>query len=91
MNALLALGFKLETIADLIRSEFATIRIESVENRDSKSERALVHIADASWRTLEGLTPRRRVATFPQRRVSGFRLRNTAAAAGVGLLRGVEL
>ena len=38
VNALLTLGFKLETIADLVRSELATVRIEIVENGDSKIE-----------------------------------------------------
>ena len=31
VNALLTLGFKLETMADLVRSELATARIETVE------------------------------------------------------------
>jgi hypothetical protein len=66
VNALLALGFKLEMIADLIRSELATVRIETVKNRDSKIELALVQITDAGWRALEGLTPRRRLPRSPK-------------------------
>ena len=60
VNGLLTLGFKLETLADLVQSELATVRIETVENRDSKIEVALVQITDAGWRALEGLTTRRR-------------------------------
>src|SRR5712664_3659985 len=36
VNALLGRGFKLETMADLVRSELAAVRIEIVENHDSK-------------------------------------------------------
>jgi hypothetical protein len=66
VNALLSLGFKLETMADLVRSELATVRIEIVENRDSKIEVALVQITDAGWRSLEGLTSRRRSPRPPE-------------------------
>jgi hypothetical protein len=59
VNALLSRGFKLETMADLVRSELAAVRIEIVENRDSKVEIALVQITDAGWRALEGLASRR--------------------------------
>ena len=65
VNDLLTLGFKLETMADLVRSELATVRIEIVENHDSKIEFALVRITDAGWRALEGLTSRR-VAPRPK-------------------------
>ena len=65
VNALLTLGFKLETMADLVRSELATVRIETVESRYSKIEVALVQITDAGWRALEGLTSRR-VAPRPK-------------------------
>ena len=68
VNALLTLGFKLETMADLVRSELATVRIEIVENRDSKIEVALVQITDAGWRSLEGLTSRRRSPRPPEDR-----------------------
>jgi hypothetical protein len=63
VNALLALGFKLQTIADLIRGELATVRIETAKKRcaDSKTEVALVQITDDGWRLLEGLTLRRRL------------------------------
>src|ERR1700751_5686896 len=61
VDALLALGFKLETVADLIRSELATVRIERAEKRAaSKAEVAVVQITDDGWRLLEGLTLRRR-------------------------------
>jgi len=66
VNALLTLGFKLETMADLVRSELATVRIETVENGDSKIELALVQITDAGWRALEGLTSRRRSPRLPE-------------------------
>jgi hypothetical protein len=59
VNALLTRGFKLETMAALVRSQLAAVRIEIVENHDSKVEIALVQITDAGWRALEGLTSRR--------------------------------
>jgi hypothetical protein len=68
VNALLTLGFRLETMADLVRSELAMVRIETVENRDSKIEVALVRITDAGWRALEGLTSRRRSPHPPKDR-----------------------
>ena len=66
VNALLTLGFKLETMADLVQSELATVRIETAEQRDSKIEVALVQITDAGWRALEGLTSRRRSPRPPE-------------------------
>jgi hypothetical protein len=68
VNALLTIGFKLETIADLIRSELATVRLEATENHDSRIEVARVRIADAGWRALEGLTTRRRSPRRPNGR-----------------------
>ena len=68
VNALLTLGFKLETMADLVQSELAAVRIESVENHYSKIEVALVQITDAGWRALEGLTSRRRSPPPPKDR-----------------------
>jgi len=68
VNALLTIGFKLETIADLIRSELATVRLETMDNNDSKIEIARVRIADAGWRVLEGLTKRRRSPRLPNSR-----------------------
>jgi hypothetical protein len=65
VNALLSRGFKLETMADLVRSELAVVRIEIVENRDSKVEIALVQITDAGWRALEGLASRRLSPRLP--------------------------
>jgi hypothetical protein len=65
VNALLTAGFKLETMADLVRSELATVRIETVENRDSKIEVALVQITDVGWRALEGLSSSQRRSPRP--------------------------
>jgi hypothetical protein len=53
LNCLLTLGFKLETMAHLVKSELATIRIETVERRDAKIEVALLQITDAGKRALE--------------------------------------
>jgi hypothetical protein len=66
VNALLTLGFKLKTMADLVRSKLATVRVEIVENRDSKIEFAIIQITDAGWRALEGLTPPRRSPHPPE-------------------------
>jgi hypothetical protein len=68
VNALLTIGFKLETIAELIRSELATVWLETTENHDSRIEVARVRIADAGWRALEGLTTRRRSPRRPNGR-----------------------
>ena len=68
VNALLTIGFKLETIADLIRSELATVRLEVTENHDLRIEIARVRIADAGWRALEGLTTRKRSPRRPNGR-----------------------
>jgi hypothetical protein len=68
VNALLTLGFKLETMADLVQNELATVRIETVEDLDSKIEIALVQITDAGWRALEGLSSRRRLPRPPEDR-----------------------
>ena len=65
VNALLTGGFELETMADLVRSELAAVRIETVENHDSKVEIALVQITDAGWRALEGLVSRRLSPRLP--------------------------
>jgi hypothetical protein len=65
VNALLTRGFKLETMADLVRSELAAVRIETVENHDSKIDVAIVEITDAGWRALEGLTTRTRLPRLP--------------------------
>jgi len=65
VNALLGRRFKLETMADLVRSELAAVRIEIVENHDSKVEIALFRITDAGWRALEGLTSRRLSPRLP--------------------------
>jgi len=68
VNALLALGFKLETMADLVQTGLATVRVETVEEIGSKIEVALVQITDAGWQLLEGLTSRRRSPHPPKDR-----------------------
>jgi hypothetical protein len=57
VNALLTLGFKLETMADLIRDELATVRVEVVTDRGSKIEIAYVRITDAAGQVM--MTPDR--------------------------------
>jgi hypothetical protein len=84
VNALLTLGFKLETMADLVRSELATVRVEIVEERDSKIEFAIVEITDAGWGLLEGLTARR-LPPLARRRMSGLWAQKHLAATGVDL------
>ena len=66
LNTLLTLGFKLEMMADLVRSKLATVRIETVENRNSKTEFAIIQITDAGWRALEGLRSRKRSRRPPE-------------------------
>jgi hypothetical protein len=68
VNALLTLGFKLETMADLVRSGFATVRVETVKELGLEIEFACVRITDAGWRSLEGLTARRPSPRWPQKR-----------------------
>ena len=67
VNALLTLGFKLETMADLVRSGLATVRVETVKERGLEIEFACVRITDAGWRSLEGLTARRPSARRPEK------------------------
>ena len=62
------LGFKLETMADLVRSGFATVRVETVKELGFEIEFACVRITDAGWRSLEGLTSRRRSPRPPEDR-----------------------
>ena len=54
VNALLTLGFKLETMADLVRSGLATVWVETVKERGLPIEVARVRITDAGRRALEG-------------------------------------
>jgi len=54
VNALLTLGFKLETMADLVQSGLVTVRVEAVEQHGLKTEFACVRITDVGRRTLEG-------------------------------------
>jgi hypothetical protein len=53
VNALLTRGFKLETMADLVQGELATVRVETVEERGSKIEFACVRITDAGRRAFQ--------------------------------------
>jgi hypothetical protein len=53
VNALLTLGFKLETIADLVQSELATVRVETVDERGVKIAVACLRITDAGRRAIE--------------------------------------
>jgi hypothetical protein len=57
VNALLTLRVKLETMADLIQGELATVRVETVEERGSKIEFACVRITDAGRRALQKPRP----------------------------------
>jgi hypothetical protein len=57
VNALLTRGVKLETMADLIQGELATVRVETVEERGSKIEFACVRITDAGRRALQKPRP----------------------------------
>jgi hypothetical protein len=52
VNVLLTLGFKLETMADLIRGELATVRVEVVTDRGSKIQIAYVRITDAGGQVM---------------------------------------
>jgi hypothetical protein len=52
VNALLTRGFKLETMADLIRDGLATVRVQTVKERDPAIEVALVEITDAGRRAI---------------------------------------
>jgi hypothetical protein len=52
VNALLTLGFKLERMADLVRSGLATVRVETVEERGVKIEVACLWITDAGRRAI---------------------------------------
>jgi hypothetical protein len=54
VNGLLTLGFKIETMAHLAQGDLATVRIETVGQRDPKIEVALLQITDAGRRVLEG-------------------------------------
>ncbi len=55
-------------MADLVRSKLATLRIEIVENHDSKIEFAVIRITDAGWRALEGLASRKPSSGPPEDR-----------------------
>ncbi len=54
VNALLARGFGFETMADLVRSGLATVRVEIVEAHDLAIEVARIRITDAGRRAIEG-------------------------------------
>jgi hypothetical protein len=52
VNALLTLGFELETMVDLIRDGLATVRVDVVTDRGSKIEIAYVRITDAGGQVM---------------------------------------
>jgi len=54
VNALLTRGFKFETMADLVRSGLATVRVETVEAHGLVIEVARLRITAAGRRALEG-------------------------------------
>ncbi len=54
VNASLACGFGLETMADLVRGGLATVRVEIVEAHDLAIEVARIRITDAGRRAIEG-------------------------------------
>ena len=54
VNALLTLGFKLETMADLVRKGLATVRVEIIETHGLTIEVARLRITDVGRRALEG-------------------------------------
>jgi hypothetical protein len=53
VNALLTRGFKLETIADLVRGRLATVRVETVEERGAPIEVARTRITDAGRNAIQ--------------------------------------
>src|SRR5258708_3170580 len=55
VNAFLTRGVKLETMADLIRDGLATVRVQTVKERDPAIEGALVEVTDAGRRASGGL------------------------------------
>jgi hydrogenase maturation factor len=65
VNALLTLGFKLETMADLIGGGLARVRVEVVNDSGLKIAVAYVRITVAGRRALEGLISRRRSSRPP--------------------------
>jgi hypothetical protein len=53
---LLARGFTVELLDDLLRAGFATVATDAVGNGDRTTEIACVRITEAGWRALEGPT-----------------------------------
>jgi hypothetical protein len=53
VNALLTRGFKLETMADLVRSGLAMVRVEIVEEHGAPIEIARVRITDAGLKAIQ--------------------------------------
>ena len=54
VNTLLARGFALETLADLMRTGLATARLESMRKRGATTKVARVRITNAGRRALKG-------------------------------------
>ncbi len=53
VNALLTRGFKLETVGDLVRAGLATVRVETVKERDLPIEIARIRITDAGRKAIQ--------------------------------------
>ena len=53
VNALLTLGFKLETIADLVQTGLATVRVETVTEHGLPIEIARIRITDAGRKAIQ--------------------------------------
>jgi hypothetical protein len=53
VNALLTRGFKLETMGDLVRAGLATVRVETVKERDLPIEIARIRITDAGRKAIQ--------------------------------------
>jgi len=51
-NALLTRGFKIETMGDLVRAGLATVRVETVKERDPPIEIARIRITDAGRKAI---------------------------------------
>jgi hypothetical protein len=54
VNALLTRGFKFGTMADLVRSGLAIVRVETVQERGLPIEVARIRITGAGRRAIEG-------------------------------------
>jgi hypothetical protein len=87
VNALLTRGVKLETMADLIQGELATVQVETVEERGSKIEVACVRItyAGGGHSKSHGRQKQNKVLRRPERRRFNRRWLAKCGAAQTGL------